>query len=276
MSRTSKRLRSPVVVLAFGGWNDAADAASDALAHLRETYPTTWLSDLDDEEFFDFQETRPMVRQGPDGRYLSWPRITLSKVELPDRDLVIFEGPEPSLKWRSFAALVVGEVVSLKPRTVVLLGAMLSDSPHSRPLPLTGSAVDKDLAERLNLERSTYEGPTGIIGVLADAMPHLDLPVVSLWTAVPHYVANPPCPKATLVLMHALENVLGEPLELGDLPERAVEWEQKVNELMDEDADIAEYVASLESMSDEVEKAEGSGEEIAAAFERYLQDRGDA
>ena len=259
--------------MAFGGWNDAGDAASGVLHHLREHYPSEFVFDLDSEDYFDFQATRPMVRNSPGGRVLSWPRITVTKVVLPDRDLVVFEGPEPSLRWRRFTAVLVSEVKQIAPETIVLLGAMLSDTPHSHPLPLSGSAHDEGLARRLGLQPSNYEGPTGIFGVLADAFSRLGLPVVSLWTVVPHYVANPPSPKATKALLNALENVLGAPLDLGRLPEAITEWEQKVNELASDDTEIADYIATLESMSDKVEQSEGTGEEIAAAFEQYLRGR---
>ena len=273
MSSHSPGFRSPVAVMAFGGWNDAGDAASGVLHHLREHYPSEFVFDLDSEDYFDFQATRPMVRNSPGGRVLSWPRITVTKVVLPDRDLVVFEGPEPSLRWRRFTAELVSEVKQIAPETIVLLGAMLSDTPHSRPLPLSGSAHDEGLARRLGLQPSNYEGPTGIVGVLADAFSRLGLPVVSLWTVVPHYVANPPSPKATKALLNALENVLGAPLDLGRLPEAITEWEQKVNELASDDTEIADYIATLESMSDKVEQSEGTGEEIAAAFEQYLRGR---
>lgn len=259
--------------MAFGGWNDAGDAASSVQRHLREQYPTEFVADLDSEDYFDFQATRPIAQLGPEGRWLSWPRITISRVELPDRDLVLFEGPEPNLKWRSFAALVLSEVRQIRPEAVVLLGAMLSDAPHSRPLPLTGSAFSDELTDRLGFEPNTYEGPTGIVGVLADAFKRVELPVVSLWTSVPHYVANPPSPKATLVLLNGLESVLGAPLDLGDIMDEVAEWERSVDELASDDSDIADYIASLETMSDKAEEAEGTGEEIAAAFEQYLRNQ---
>ena len=266
-------LRSPVVVLAFGGWNDAGEAATNALHHLRDHYPTTFVADLESEDYFDYTATRPMVQLTPEGRWISWPRITLTIVELPDRDLVLIEGPEPALKWRSFTALLADEINGVRPEAVVLLGAMLSDAPHSRPLPRTGNAHSDELSDRLDFEPNNYEGPTGIVGVLADAFSHLGMPVVSLWTAVPHYVANPPSPKATLVLLNGLETVLGAPLELGDLPSDVTQWEHSVDELATTDPDIAEYIANLENMADSVKQAEGSGDEIAAAFERYLQGR---
>lgn len=275
MRAQSSGLRSPVVVMAFGGWNDAGDAATGVVRHLREHYPHDFLCDLETEDYYDYQATRPMVRNTTEGRWLSWPRVTLTRVGLPDRDLVLFEGPEPSLRWRSFAAEMVSEVRQIDPDSVVLLGAMLSDTPHSRPLPLTGSTKNEELEHRLDFEPNSYEGPTGIVGVLADVFTRLDFPVVSLWTAVPHYVANPPSPKATLTLLNGLETVLGVPLDLGDLATEVRAWEQQVNELAAEDSEVADYIASLESMSDQVEQAEGAGDEIAKAFEQYLQARDD-
>lgn len=264
-------LRSPVVLVAFGGWNDAADAATDLLAHLKDRYPAHSVGELIGDDYYDYQETRPMIQLRNSGYRISWPKVSISKVSLPDRDLIMLEGPEPNLRWRSFVEELVGVIAPVNAEAVVLLGAMLSDSPHSRPLPLTGSASDSELADVLGLEPSNYEGPTGILGVLADALSVAGQPVVSLWTAVPHYVSNPPCPKATLVLLNGLEGVLRVPLDLGELPERAFEWGQRVDELTAEDAEIAEYVASLETISDQFEAADGSGDEIAAAFQAYLQ-----
>lgn len=264
-------LRSPVVLVAFGGWNDAADAATDLLAHLVDRYPAQPVGELTGDEYYDYQETRPMIQLRNAGYKISWPKVSMTKVSLPDRDLILLEGPEPNLRWRTFVGELVGMIAPVRADAVVLLGAMLSDAPHSRPLPLTGSASDSGLAEVLGLEPNNYEGPTGILGVLADALAVAGQPVVSLWTAVPHYVSNAPCPKATLVLLNGLEGVLRAPLDLGALPERALEWGQRVDELTAEDVDIAEYVASLETISDQFDAADGSGDEIAAAFEAYLQ-----
>lgn len=268
-------LRSPIVVIAFGGWNDAADAATDLMRHLRDRYPTAQVGELDGEEYYDFAENRPEIRLKDSGYQISWPKVLVHVVSLPDQDLVLFSGPEPNLRWRSFVGELVDAITPVRAKAVVLLGAMLSDAPHSRPLPMTGSVTDTELARKLSIEPSNYEGPTGVIGVLADALASAGEPVLSLWTAVPHYVANPPCPKATLVLLNGLERVLDTPLELGELPQLALEWIERVNELTAEDDEIAEYVASLETISDQVEAADGSGDAIAAAFEAYLANRTD-
>ncbi|PIF03106.1 MAG: carboxylate--amine ligase [Propionibacterium sp.] len=264
-------LRNPVAILAFGGWNDAGDAATAVLTHLRSHYPTTFVHEIASEDFWDYQSNRPRTHISSTGRVLSWPHISVNIVKLPDQDLVVFEGPEPNLKWRTFATLILDEITAINPELVVLLGAMLSDSPHSRPLPLSGSSSDQQLFSRLNLEPNSYEGPSGIVGVLTDTFTSSELSVVSLWISVPHYVATPPSPKATMSLINALENLLQTPLDLGDLPEQITKWEQRVTELTSDYSDIAEYVATLENMSDKVDQAEGTAEQIAAEFEEYLK-----
>jgi predicted ATP-grasp superfamily ATP-dependent carboligase len=188
-----------------------------------------------------------------------------------DRDLILVRGIEPNMRWRQFAAEVLAACDELGGQLVVTIGALLADIPHTRPIPVTGTATEPDLLDRLKLEQSNYEGPTGIVGVLQDACTKLDIPAVSYWAAVPHYVAQPPCPKATLALVGQLEDLLQTSIPLGDLPEDALAWERGVDELAEEDEDVADYVRALEETRDTTDLPEASGEAIAREFERYLK-----
>lgn len=267
-------LRDPVVVAAFGGWNDAGGAATQVIEHLIEVYDGEFVHALDPDDFYDFQVNRPQVsRPSPTEREITWPTTELYVVRTPEHDLLLIHGLEPNLRWRSFCTLLVSAIRSSQATRMVLLGSLLADAPHTRPVPVTGSTDDLCQAEELGLELSAYEGPTGIIGVLGEQCSRAGLEVISLWAAVPHYVAQPPCPKASLALMTRLEDVLNEPLELGDLPEFARAWERGVDELAAEDLDVGEYVASLEHQVDAAEIPEASGDAIAAEFQRYLRRR---
>jgi len=273
MASSWRSLNHPVVVVAFSGWNDAADAASAVPDHLAEQYPTERLYALDCEEFYDYQVTRPLVERADDGTAtIIWPTIELSVAHLPHRDLVLVTGPEPNLRWPTLCHELTGAFRMMRPEVIVLLGAMLTDVPHTRPLPITGGSSDAALRERLHLADPEYEGPTGIIGVLADACLEIGrLHTITLWASVPHYTAATPNPRATLGLLGYLEDVLGEPLELGTLPSQARDWEKQVSELVDDDPELATYVAELEQQADEEEAQAGAGEALAAEFERYLR-----
>lgn len=268
------KYRRPVVVAAFEGWNDAADAATAVVDHLAESYPTEFLFEIDSDDFYDFQIVRPRVMNGPEGREIVWPSTSVSVAHLPTRDVILVSGPEPNLHWQRFSQALVSAFRSIEPELVVLLGAMLTDAPHSRPLPVTGSTSDPQLAARLGLEASSYEGPTGITGVLGDACGRAGLPSISLWASVPHYVASPPNPKATLALLARVEDVLEITIDLDDLPELSRAWQRGVDELAAEDQEISEYIESLEAQQDESELPQATGDVIAAEFERYLRRRG--
>ncbi len=271
-------LVSPVVIAAFEGWNDAADAASSVVDHLIEVWDARIVAALDPEDFYDFQVNRPMVGLDENGhRRLTWPttRIAIAQPPHLDRDVILIRGIEPSMRWRQFCAELLATCDDLGAELVITLGALLADTPHTRPIPVNGTATEPDLVDRLALEPSTYEGPTGIVGVLQDACVRVDMPAVSYWAAVPHYVAQPPCPKATLALLQQLEELLETTIPLGDLPEDARAWERGVDELAQEDEDIADYVRSLEEARDTTDLPEASGDAIAAEFERYLKRRGD-
>lgn len=269
-------LVDPVLVSAFEGWNDAAGAATGVVDHLLEVWDAQLVGSVDPEDFYDFQVNRPVVSTGEDGiRRLAWPSTQVFVARAPGvhRDFVLVRGIEPNMRWRQFCAELLAAGDSLSVGLVVTLGAMLAETPHTRPIQVSGSASEPDLDDRLEVERSTYEGPTGIVGVLHDACDRLDLPVASLWASVPHYLPQPPCPKATLALLTHLEDLLDLSIPLGDLPEESRAWDRGVAEMAEEDEDIAEYVRSLEESADTANLPEASGEEIAKAFERYLRRR---
>ena len=269
-------LRSPVLIAAFEGWNDAADAATAAVDHLLDVWDGELVAVIDPEDFYDFQVNRPTVSSGDDGdRRITWPSSQLSIASPPgsDRDVILLRGIEPNMRWRQFCAELLAGADELGAALCVTLGALLADTPHTRPIPVSGTTTDVDLRERLDLEESTYEGPTGIVGVFQDACVSTGMPAVSIWAAVPHYVAQPPCPKATLALLGMVEDVLGLTIPLGDLAEDAKAWERGVDELAAEDEEIGEYVRALEESRDTAELPEASGEAIAREFERYLKRR---
>jgi proteasome assembly chaperone (PAC2) family protein len=270
-------LRSPVLIAAFEGWNDAGDAASAAIEHLEDVWDATQLAAIDPEDYYDFQVNRPMVSLTDDlDRRIEWPTTRLSYARLPgtDRDVVLVRGLEPNMRWRGFCEEIVGLARELDVTMVVTLGALLSDSPHTRPVPVSGTASDERTASTLELQQSRYEGPTGIVGVFQEIAARSGWPAVSFWAAVPHYVAQPPCPKATLALLRKLEDLLDLPVPIGDLQEQARAWERGVDELARDDAEVAEYVRTLEQREDEADLPEASGEAIAREFERYLRRRG--
>ena len=269
-------LRAPVLVAAFEGWNDAGDAATGAVEHLELIWDATPLAALDSDEYYDFQVNRPTVSL-VDGvsRRISWPttRLSVCRPAGADFDLVLVRGIEPNMRWRSFCDELLEMMRELGIETVVTLGALLSDAPHTRPTPVTGTSYDSDSATRYGLEGSRYEGPTGIVGVLQDACVKAGIPAISFWAAVPHYVSQPPNPKATVALLHRVEEVLDIPVPMGELPTQADEWQKLVDEMAEEDEDVQEYVRNLEERDDAGEMREASGESIAKEFERYLRRR---
>lgn len=270
-------LADPVMVAAFEGWNDAGEAASGVIRHLEQSWKTVPIAELDPEDYYDFQVTRPMVETAEDGgRTIIWPTTRVFRARPPDadRDVILLRGIEPNMRWRSFCREIIEVMTELEVRTVVLLGALLADAPHTRPVPVTGAASETGLGTAVDLEPSRYEGPTGILGVLQDTCTKAGIKTVSLWAAVPHYVAQPPSPKATLALVRRVEDLLDVTVPLGELPDEARAWENGVNELAEQDTEVAEYVRALEEQKDATELPEASGEAIAREFERYLRRRG--
>jgi len=272
-------LNSPAVIAAFEGWNDAGEAASAAVTHLSAAWDASAIGEIDPEDYYDFQVTRPVLEVA-DGRTrrLSWPttRLALASPAGIGRDLVLVHGIEPNMRWKGFCGDLVDGFGTLGAELVILVGALLADSPHTRPVPVTVAASDDKLAAALQIEPVDYQGPTGIVGVLQDACTTAGIPAVSLWAAVPHYVAQPPSPKATLALLRGIEDILDAPMPLGDLPDEARAWERGVDELADQDSEVAEYVRALEEAKDATDLPEASGDAIAREFERYLRRRGEA
>jgi proteasome assembly chaperone (PAC2) family protein len=294
-------LRRPTLVAAFSGWNDAADAASDGVRWLARTVGARVFATLDTEEYLDFQAARPTVEL-VDGviREIQWPALAFSAGSLPagGRDLVLLLGVEPNLRWPTFCDDVISVARTTGCELVVTLGALLGDVPHTRPMRCTGSATDEVLAAKLGMERSRYEGPTGIVGVLHDAARRVGFASASIWAPVPHYVATAPNPKATRALLSRLSQLTDISLDLTDLDIAASAWERSVDEVVAGDADASAYVERLEARYDENadanpvesddvittpdddedwldEDALPSGESLAEDFEKYLREQGD-
>jgi len=280
-------LRSPVMLIAFSGWNDAADAATGAASHILGAWidgahaideqtgvVPELIAEVDAEEFYDFQVNRPMVNMDDSHlRSLTWPGTQVFGLQMPelDFDFVIVRGVEPSMKWKTFTQDLIDLAEDLDISMIVTLGSMLADAPHSRPITVTCSGAHPEIANRLGVEVSKYEGPTGMLGVISDACLRRGLDAVSLWAAIPHYASNSPSPKATLALVSALEDLLEITLPLGDLPAESLEWESEVDELAREDSDVADYVKALEESKDSTLLADVSGDEIARELERFLR-----
>jgi proteasome assembly chaperone (PAC2) family protein len=266
-----------VAIAAFEGWNDAADASTAAVEHLEQVWDAQPVAALDPEDFYDFQVSRPTVSLS-DGetRRIEWPttRFMVATPEGTERDVVLIRGIEPSMRWRTFCDQVLETCHSLEVTRIVLLGALLADVPYTRPLPISGSASDRDAAARYQFTPTRYDGPTGIVGVLQEAATRAELDAVSFWVHVPHYANNPPCPKATLALLHRVEDVLDLPVPMADLAEESAEWEQRVKAAAEQDAELGEYVRELEERAGDAGIQPLSGDEIASEFEKYLRRRG--
>jgi len=266
-----------IMIAAFEGWNDAGSAASAAVDHLIDTWDAREHATLDSEEYHDFQVNRPTVTRNSSGeRYLTWPGTVIYTSQGPwvaDRTVTLVRGIEPSMRWRQFCREILDHAEKLQVTTLITVGALLVDAPHTRPLPTFVTSEDAAARIAFDLERSDYEGPTGILGVLGHEASLRGITTLSMWAGVPHYIAHPPSPKATVALLGHLERFLGEPIELGDLPYEAEAWQRGADELADEDEEIASHVEQLEAVMDEVSLPEASGDAIAAEFEKYLRRR---
>jgi len=271
-------LERPVLLAAFRGWNDGAQAASLAAGYLAKTWGADQFADLDPEDFFDFQATRPHVslEEGLTRR-IDWPETGFyhARPEGLDRDIVLLLGIEPNLRWRTFTDLVVGLAQELEIELMITLGALLADVPHTRPAPVTGSATDEELVQRLGLSASRYEGPTGIVGVLHDACNKAGIPSASLWAAVPHYVSLTPSPRAAVALCERLGDLIGVEVDVDELEEAAQAYEEQVSEAVASDDETASYVEELERRSDSIEESTDlpSGDALAAELTRFLRER---
>ena len=271
-------LRRPVLIAAFRGWNDGGQGATLGGSYLARQWDAESFAEIDSENFYDFQAVRPNVSL-EDGltRKLEWPTNTFLHAPIPglDRDAVILLGVEPNLRWKTYTGLVLELVQELGVELVVTLGSLLADVPHTRPAPVSAAASDPSLVEELGVEPSRYEGPTGIVGILLDACRQAELPAVSLWAAVPHYVSLAPSPRAALALCNRLGELVGVEIDVAELEQAAEEYNEQVTEAVASDAETASYVEELERRVDLMEAAEDlpSGESLAAELTRFLRER---
>ncbi len=273
-------LRAPALICGFKGWNDAGDAASSAVSFVGEALGAREFATIDPEDFYDFQATRPRIKlTDTQVRAIEWPDVRLYEARIPraPRDLILLTGHEPSFRWRTFTGLIVELAEAIGVQLVVTLGALLADVPHTRPVSVTGFATDPSLVSRLSLTTSSYEGPTGIVGVVHDACHNAGLPSASLWAAVPHYIAASPNPKASLALIRKLEGLVGVVIDAGELESAAADYERQVNAAVQHDPDIQAFVEKLEAAASE-EQADvfdmPSGDSIERDLQRFLRQRG--
>ncbi len=275
--RTRPTLDRPVLVAAFEGWNDAGDAASGAVRYLIDHYDADQVAEIDAEEFFDFTTTRPQAEIDEDGiRHIAWPTTEVYAATLPGDagDVLLMIGPEPQLKWRTFCAQVTSLAHDMDCRLVVILGALVAEVPHSRPVPVVGTVSDPSLQAELGLQTSSYQGPTGVVGVLSAACREAGLPAASLWAAVPTYVPTAPSPKAVLALLEHTAEVLGTWVPTTDLEIASAAYERQVTELVQEDDETSDYVTQLEARHD-ADDDRGAARSLVEEVERFLRDRRD-
>lgn len=273
-------LRDPLMIAAFKGWNDAGDAATFAAEHLARVWGAERFATIDPEEFFDFQAVRPFVELGDGGaRKITWPSNEFFAAKMPGapNDILIMVGTEPSHRWRTFSSLVIDIARKQEVSMLVTLGSLLADVPHSRPTHISGTAADEDLIARLDLQRSRYEGPTGIVGVLHEVFAEAGIPSASVWAAVPHYLAVTPNPKAALALVDKAVQITGMAAEVDDLERASSAYEERVAEIVASDEDVQSYVNLLEERADEREQEVmnpadlPSGDALAAELEEFLR-----
>lgn len=267
------------LIVAFEGWNDAAESASGVVKFICEEIKADVVASVDPEDYYDFQFTRPTVSYEADGsRVLDWPSTEMC-IPSPEAiaenasvaRLSVLVGTEPARRWKSFAAEIMEMVEDREIEAVIFLGAMLADVPHTRPIGVTSTSQNDLARQELNIERSQYEGPVGILSVLGIELEKAGIPAVALWASVPHYVHNTPSPKATLALLIEVERLLGVQFEHGKLGEEAFAWERGIDEIAEGDEEMAGYISQLEKTRDEVESSAATGESLAKEFEKFLR-----
>jgi proteasome assembly chaperone (PAC2) family protein len=274
-------LRSPVMVCAFRGWNDAAAAASTALTAVAGSLDAQLVAQVDPEEYFDFQSTRPTISMDEgQTRRIDWPENNVFAVQVPsaDRDLVLLDGTEPNLRWRTFSETIATVADALGVEMVITLGALIAEVSHTLPVPITGLASSPELVEELELERSNYEGPTGIVGVVHDLCRRNGIDSASLWAAVPHYVAAVPNPKAALALLRRLEGLTGIAVEASELEEETTDYEEQIGRAVAANPEIEELVSRIEAEQADLLDEGGdlpNADTLAREFQRFLRQRGD-
>jgi len=281
---TDPRSERPLLIAAFTGWNDAGDAASSAMRTMIESWGAEALAEIDPEPFTDFATVRPQIRLDDDNRRaIIWPTVGVWQASLPGTDVVLVLGPEPALRWRSFCEQLQGIAERTGASMAITMGALLADVPHSRAVPLIGTASDEVLMDRFELERSTYEGPTGIVGVLHDTFQGGDIPTASLWAAVPGYASQVPSPKAAIALLERTCSMLGTPAPLQGLAADAADYDDRVTALIGGDDDMLDYLRRIEAMADEQEASVDDltnatpvdGDELLAEVEQFLRESND-
>lgn len=282
MAAGSNGLTGRLLVVAFEGWNDAGEAATGAVRTLRDSLSVEPVLEVDAEAYFDYQFNRPLAATDDDGRrILVWPNVTMfgpqgetdPSVGAGAGSIFLLLGTEPARSWKQFTAEIMTAVREHGIEGIVTLGAMLADVPHTRPISIFVSSENAGLRERLGLEKSTYEGPVGILSVISAAAEDAGIPTLSIWASVPHYVHNAPSPKATLAIIDRLEEIVDVVVPRGDLIDESAAWESGINALAEDDDDMANYIEQLEQARDTVDSPEASGEAIAEEFERYLRRR---
>ena len=266
-----------LVIAAFKGWSNAADASTDALEYLLEVWDVVSVTDLDRDPYYSYTDNRPEVLISVDGhREIFWPQTTVSHVKsptLPNTNIYIVIGDEPNLRWQGYCAEIIKSITPKTPGLIITLGGMLAEVLHSRPIPVHGNATDPRIQAMTGFETSRYEGPMSILGVVQEEFEAIGFESASLWAAIPHYVAGDPCPKASLALLRGIEDILDTSINLDELVEDARAWQTGADELVAGDEDVADYVRNLEANSEASDLPEASGEEIAREFERYLRRR---
>jgi proteasome assembly chaperone (PAC2) family protein len=275
--RARPTVTSPAVIAAFAGWNDGGEGATSAVRYLREQWGARRFASIDPEEFYDFQVHRPTVRL-VDGetRRLDWPRNDFWWARVGARDVVLFSGVEPNVRWRTYCEQILQVCAELDASVLVTLGAFLADVPHSMASPVTSSSVDPSWSQRSDMVPARYEGPTGIVGVLNDIAGRSGVPAVSIWGASPHYLPQTTNPKVALALMERVRDVLDVEVDTGEVELASRSWEQQVEEAIGEDGNLGDYVRRLEDATGEDDDTEVSGEDLAAELERYLREHGGA
>lgn len=275
ISRLHTTGRPTIMICAFEGWNDAGSAASDAVRMLLDTSQPQYLGTVGDDEFYDYQFSRPQVRREADRRVIDWPQTDLYRIALPEQpaDLLITIGVEPTYRWKAFCQQLLHLAAEQRVAACVTVGALMADVPHTRPVPTHLHSENPQVQQEFGMTASAYEGPTGIPGVLGLLLDQQEIPTISLWAQQPHYVSQAPSPKVQLAIVEALEELLGTVFPAEELRDDALAWQRGVDELAGADANVARYVRQLEQASDASGLSDASGETIAREFERYLKRR---
>lgn len=275
MAQELQTQTAPLAIAAFEGWNDAGDAASDALLFFKEEWQAVKVATISAEEYVDYSVNRPTIKRTGDEPTLNWPDTTIWRAELPElsHEVYLVHGIEPSLRWRHYCQELIEALTDRGVENLIGMGALLADVPHTRQIPIHLSSNDPQIQFDLGVQPSEYEGPTGILGTLIHVAHHRGLTTLSTWAAVPHYVSSSPSPKAMLALVNKISELLGVAPQIDELTEDAQAWQRGVEELAEQDSEIAAYVRALEDAQDTAELPEASGEAIAQEFERYLRRR---